>query len=121
MSGGVGGHAGTKGDRNVLAWALGERWSLWLISNQLINQDLEAANYNQIAIEGGGSLELYFEAKSDIFSYAKANSLGFRAFFKGKKNQMSLGVDIGKVPIYLIGFVPPKVIPLPNFTFGRVF
>ena len=65
-------------------------------------------------------MELYLEASTDALNYADANSVGLRLFRRTKRMLLSFGFDRGNAPIYLLGFVPPERIVLPNFSIGFI-
>jgi len=107
--------------RLQLGVALSSKWSVWLISNQLLYQGARGYTYSKIDIEGGGTVEVYFKARSDMLNFADANAQGFRLVRRGKRSLLSLGLDKGKVPLYSLGFVPDRSFTLPYLSWGLQF
>lgn len=94
--------------------ALGTRWSIWGIYNRLLSQDLVGQNYVSYPFSSGGQLEVFTNANSDVANF-RGNSLGGRIRGSFGGFTVTSGLDIGKVPIYLVGGVLPTPIALPSF------
>ncbi|MEE2643758.1 MAG: hypothetical protein VYD19_02385 [Myxococcota bacterium] len=118
--GDVGGLEGVAGSSNShlrlqLAWAFGEKWSLWFIHNRLLSQSLEGQGYSRLSLEGGGEAEIYLSLDSNATNFRDARSNGFRLLRRGSLVSFSFGFDSGQAPLYLIGTVTKEPIVLPHF------
>ena len=93
--------------------ATGDHWSIWGVYNRLLTQEVVGQNYVSYPFSSEIS-EAFTNANSDIANYT-GNSIGgrLRASFGGVS--ITSGLDVGKVPIYLLGGVLPTPIALPSF------
>ena len=107
--------------RFQFGWGFSEKWSLWIISNHLTNQEATGYNYSEVDLENGAKIQFYLEAETDSLNFTDASSLGFRLFRRGKAWAFTTGLDFGHVPLYTLGFVPPQKIILPYLNLGRYF
>ena len=102
------------------SWAMSDKWSFWMISNHLLNQSLELQNYNEVELENGATVELFLEAESAAVNFANSHSIGTRFLRRGNRWMLSIGADVGRPPLYLLGSVT-TIRVLPNFTTGFYF
>lgn len=100
--------------RLTVGRTLGARWSVWGIYNRLLSQGIVGQNYVSYPFASGGQVEVFTNASSDVANFT-GNSIGGRLRASFGDVTVTSGLDVGKVPIYLVGGVLPTPIALPSF------
>lgn len=101
--------------RGQFAFALSDHWSIWVIRNRLLKQDILAETYNVVSLDSGGKLEVFLDSSTSIANFENATATGFRLYYHGRTAEMMFGFDIGQEPLYMIGSVLPEI-PVPEGT-----
>ena len=107
--------------RLQLAYALGEKWSLWWVWSRLNQQSTSANAYSKIALQNGGSLEVYGVLDSDIINFRGATANTLKLLYRGDTFTGMLGVAFGAPSIYYLGTVVEKIKLLPLLELGWRF
>ena len=107
--------------RFQLAYALGEKWSLWWIWSRLNQQSTTLNAYSNISLQNGGSLEVYGILDSDIIDYKGASAHTFKLLYRGNVFTGMIGVAFGSPSVYYLGTVVKTIKFLPYLELGWRF